>query len=228
MSSTEEPEPATAEDREFFRAIEETFLQLRGRTTLLGPEDFRVAQEWRHSGVPVDLVRHVMSDLFTRQQLRKSRRGISSLRYFRAAVEAAWRERLELGAGGVAPLDDPGPPIVVRLARLAAALPEDLPGRARCAARIQSLLGDFEEVEVALARLESELLGELDRRLPDAAREELTRRVGRSLDRLGAELPPAERQEVAGRLLVQAIRNRFRVPLLSLFGPIAVEVGEEE
>jgi len=222
MSSTEVPEPPSADDLDFFRAIEESFLELRGRTTLLGPEDFRVAQAWRHAGVPVELVRRIMSELFARQQQRKSKRGISSLRYFRAAVDAAWRERLELGAGGAPVEADAGPPISVRLTRLAAALPPEIEGHDRWADRIRMLAGGFEDVESALAALERELLDTLDASLAGGDRSAVAARVEQALARLPAPLSSTEHVEVAGRLRIQALRQRFALPLLSLFSPVAL------
>ncbi|KAB2964501.1 MAG: hypothetical protein F9K18_07470, partial [Thermoanaerobaculia bacterium] len=112
MSSTGEADPArSAEDQAYFRALEERFLALRGKATLLAAEDWETAREWRRVGIPLDLVVAEMERLFARQRERRSRRGISSLRYFSAAVHAAWAERLELGAGGARPSPDPGPPV---------------------------------------------------------------------------------------------------------------------
>ena len=48
-----------------------------------------------------------MEAAFARQRERRSKRGISSLRYFRAAVDAAWDERLRHLAGGGSPPADP-------------------------------------------------------------------------------------------------------------------------
>jgi len=222
MSSTGDPEPVSAEDRAYFRALEESFLQLRGRATLLGPEDFRIAQTWRHAGIPLEVVLRVMSDLFTRQRMRKSRRGISSLRYFRAAVDAAWHERLELDAGGsVLSEPDPGPPVDLRLRRLANAIPGGLTGNLRD--RLVALDGDFEQIEAELARLDAELLAEAGAALDDETRTELDGRAGRAVARLGSSLPDAEREEVRRRLWVQILRDRCGLPLLSLFSPQALE-----
>ncbi len=220
MSSTEEPEQVSAEDRAYFRALEDHFLQLRGKTTLLGPEDWMVARGWRHAGIPVELVRRVMEDLFVRQQQRKSRRGISSLRYFAAAVEVAWRESLEHAAGGAMPRpSDPGPPIATRLDRLARSLPGDLPAVASLRGRLARLRGDFDSVERDLMVLEGEVLDRAEENLEDSVRREILDRVERAMGRLAALGSTEELEETRHRLIRQALRSQLELPVFSLFAP---------
>ena len=224
MSSTGEGElaSASAEDHAYFRALEERFLALRGKATLLSAEDWEIAREWRRLGVPLELVCAEMERLFARQRERRSRRGISSLRYFGAAVHAAWAERLELEAGGGRPRSDPGPPLAARLAALAAGLPGRLPGRAEVAARILALDGALEQVEAALGRLDRELLARLESALTDGERAALRARVDRALVAGLAAAPAAELAEARARLFARALREHAELPLLSLFSPIAL------
>ena len=222
MSSTEDPEEGSAEDQAYFREIEERFLALRGRATLLSAEDWRAARDWRRLGIPLATVTRVMEELFARQRERRSRRGISSLRYFRAAVEAAWEEQLELGAGAWRRPTDPGPGLEARLAALGAALPTALPGREALAARLSELDGSFEEVETALGALDRELITELRRRLEEPELAAVRARVERALGGALAALPQEQVSAARRRLEEQAIRERFGVPLLSLFSPAAL------
>jgi hypothetical protein len=223
MSSTGEVEPSgSAEDQAYFRALEERFLALRGRATLLAAEDWEIAREWRRAGVPLDLVVAVMESLFARQRERRSRRGISSLRYFGAAVHAAWSDRLELAAGGGRSAVDPGPSIEIRLAALAQALPADLPGRSGLAARILALAGSFEEVEIALGELDREAVAALAARLEAGETAAVRERVDRALAAALAAAPAAELAAARERLIVRALRERFGLPLLSLFSPVAM------
>ena len=220
MSSTAGAELGTAEDQVYFRAVERAFLELRGRATLLSPEDWQVAAGWRRAGVPVELVVNVMSALFARQRERKSKRGISSLRYFRAAVESAWDERLALLAGGaMAP-----PPVVApeeRLRRLAAALPVGVPAVAALREEVLASGGDIGEIEGRLAGLEREFLSSLASQLTPARRAEVRERVARSLAQVPSLAAGAAAEELRGRLERQALRALFRLPLLSLFSPEA-------
>lgn len=227
LAATPEPaDPGTAADQAYFRALEEHLLALRGKSTLLVPADWHAAFEWRRRGIPLDLVRRVMSELAARQKARRSRRGVSSLRYFRAAVERAWEEQLELGAGGVAPRFDPGPPLDDRLRALAAAIPATVPGAEALRAQIAALAGEMEEVETALVELDRRLLAAVDAALSPGARERVARRVEAAIRPLAGALPAEERSLLAERLRAQALRAEGGVPLLSLFAEAALAAGE--
>lgn len=222
MSSTEEPEPGTADDQAYFRAIEDRFLALRGRATLLSAEDWQAARSWRRLGVPIELVLRVLEDLFARQRERRPKREISSLRYFRAAVEAAFEEQLELAAGGGRVIADPGPPVTERLARLAAAIPAGLPGSSALSSAIASLSGPVEEVEAELARIEAGCLAELESALDTAARAGVEARVDRALGAARIALPAEQLAAARARLVRQALRELAGLPVLSLFSPVAL------
>jgi hypothetical protein len=227
MSSIEEPEPGTAEDQAYFRAIEERFLALRGRATLLSAEDWQAARSWRRLGVPLEMVLQVLEQLFARQRERRAKREISSLRYFRAAVESAFEEQLELAAGGGRGLADPGPPLADRLARLAAAIPEGVAAAGALARAIAGLTGPVEQVEAELARIEAQALAELGRRLDPEARTALERRVDRALGAARIALPADQRDAARERLFRQALREVVGLPVLSLFSPIALAADLE-
>lgn len=227
MSSTGEAEPGTAEDQAYFRAIEERFLALRGRATLLSAEDWQTARSWRRLGVPLELVVRVLEDLFARQRERRPKRGISSLRYFRAAVESAYEEQLELAAGGGRGIADPGPPVAERLSRLAAAIPVDAPGGGDLAGAIASLTGAVEEIEAELARIETRWLGELRASLDPAAGAALDARVDRALGAARIALPADELAAARGRLVRQALRELAGLPVLSLFSPVALAIDDD-
>jgi len=227
MSSIEEPEPGTAEDQAYFRAIEERFLALRGRATLLSAEDWQAARAWRRLGVPLELVLQVLEQLFARQRERRAKRDISSLRYFRAAVEAAFEEQLELAAGGGRGLADPGPPLAERLSRLASAIPERVAGASALAQAIAGLSGPVEQVEAELARIEARTLAELGRSLAPDARTALDERVDRALGAARIALPADQRDAARERLFRQALREVVGLPVLSLFSPVALAANLE-
>ena len=222
MTSTDDPEGGSAEDQAYFRELEERFLGLRARATLLAADDWTTARAWRRSGIPVELVVGVMEELFARQRERGTKRGISSLRYFRAAVEAAWKEQLELAAGGWQRRADPGPAPSERLRSLVAALPSELPGRERLAARILALDGDVEEIESTLAELDRELVSNLLGRLAEPERQALRSRAEHAASIASAALPADQVEAARRRLEERALRERFGLPLLSLFAPEAV------
>jgi hypothetical protein len=169
-----------------------------------------------------------MGEVAFRQRARRSKRGFSSLRYFRAAVEAAWLEQLELGAGGVAPRFDHGPPVEVRLERLAAALPDSVPGAAALRAEIVALLGSLEEIESALVALDRRLLEAAERGLAGEAGSRARRRAEEAAAQFAATLPAEELGTLRESLFAQALRAETGIPVLSLFAAEALaDRGDE-
>jgi hypothetical protein len=211
-------------DRAYFEAIEETFIRLRGAPLLLSPADWRVASRWRRRGVPLELVRHTLEELFERRRERGARGRIQSLRYCANAVEAAFEELSALQAPGER---HPAPPLDVgaRLTALAAALPPGLPGGERAAERIAALGGDPEAVENALAAIDRELLEAADEALGDEGRRQLEERALAGLGALADRLPAAELEAARGRLARRLLRRDLGLPVLSLVAPEA-EAGD--
>lgn len=221
MPSTGADGDGSAEDQAYFRALEEAYLGLRGKATLLSAADWQVASEWRRAGVPLELVVATMQALFERQRLKRSRRGISSLAYFRAAVAAAWEEALALRAGGGVAGEPTPLPVPERLDRLAAALPEDLPGRAEIASALRELGGEVSQVEPRLAEIDRILLDRLADGVSPAESRAMEEQVERLLAAHGGRLAPVEVEAARARLRDQALRRRWRLPVLSLFSPEA-------
>src|SRR3954466_4904584 len=160
MNETEVEEPPHA----YFQAIEEIFVQLRGAPLLLSPADWQVARRWHRGGVPLDLVRSTLGEVFAKRKERGAKGRISSPRYCAPAVEAAWADLRELTAPAHR-VEAPAFEVAPRLAALAAALPAGFPGREALAARLGALAGDPQEIE--------EHLSTIDREMLDRAAEEL-------------------------------------------------------
>lgn len=223
--------PETDEAHAYFQAVEDIFLRLRGKGTLLSPADHEIARRWFEEGIPLDLVHRSMEESFAgfhERGVRRrtgARREIDSLRYCARAVEAAWAEIRDLSAAGIreegVPLDIPA-----RLGALADALPAALAGRDDWRRRIQALLGDPPTVEEALARLDLEILNSAAAALADGERAKLAAEVDATLAHLAARLPALELERARQRLATQALRRRLGLPLLSLFSPEA-ERGPE-
>src|SRR5437763_16109793 len=96
-------EPASAPEAEdsdhaYFQAIEEIFVELRGAPLLLSPADWQVARRWQREGIPLDLVRSTLEEVFAKRKERGAKGKISSLRYCAPAVEAAWADLRALTA----------------------------------------------------------------------------------------------------------------------------------
>jgi hypothetical protein len=215
---------ATAEshdpDHAYFQAVEEIFVELRGSPLLLSPADWQVARRWHQEGVPLELVRRTLEEVFAKRKERGAKGKISSLRYCAPAVEAAWAELRDLTAPGdraTAPAFEVAP----RLAALAASLPESLPGREVLATRLTALTGDPQGVEDRLAALDREMLAAAADGLDAESRGEIDGAVEKTLTLLHGRLPADELKTSRDRLARQALRRRLGLPVLSLFSPEA-------
>ncbi len=239
MSATGETEGLS--DHEYFRAVEEVFVELRGAPLLLSPKDWRTAREWHREGIPLDLVLRTLEEVFERRRESGDEDKISSLRYCDRAVRSAWKGLRELTgaaaepARGSAPTDSSAPDVSSRLEALARALPEDLPGRGEAARRIRSLIHgkrpadpdasrpirDERSIEQALTRLDEEILDRLSHSLSAEERADLGKEAEASLEPLAARLPQEEIERARRRLRTQKLRRKFGFPTLSLFAPEA-------
>jgi hypothetical protein len=217
MNETGPDEPDQDTDHAYFQAVEEIFVGLRGSPLLLSPADWQVARGWHREGVPLDLVRRALEEVFAKRKERGAKGKISSLRYCAPAVEAAWEELKDLAAPGhraAAPAFEVAP----RLAALAAALPRDLHA---LSARIAALDGDAQAVEERLASLDREMLDAATAALDGETRAEIDAAVEKTLASLGGRLPAEELERSRERLTRQALRRRMGLPVLSLFSPEA-------
>ncbi len=219
------PDEGGVEAQGYFLAIEDFFVRLRGAPLLLAPADWHVARRWYRQGVPLELVRRAIEELFARRRERGSRGRISSLRYCAPAVEAAWEERAELVAPGrrhtAVAFDTAG-----RLRRLAAALPPALAGTRDLRRRLAALAEraepestglDPQVVEERLADLDRAVLEDALAALDGEERTALDAKAARSLAGLAGRLPADEIERARERLVHQLLRARLGLPMLSLF-----------
>jgi hypothetical protein len=209
--------PRTAEeetDHAYFQAVEEIFVRLRGAPLLLSPVDWQVASRWYREGVPLDLVRRALEEVFAKRKERGAKGKINSLRYCAQAVEAAWADLRELTAPGeraeAPPLDIPS-----RLRNLAAAAPPDF------SERLLALTGDAPKVEADLSALDREMLTAASAALDGKLRKEIEAAVEKTLAALKGRLPAEELERSRERLTHQVLRQRLGLPVLSLFSPEA-------
>lgn len=201
-------------DHAYFQAVEEIFVRLRGAPLLLSPADWQVASRWHQEGVPLDLIRQALEEVFAKRKERGTKGRISSLRYCAPAVEAAWADLRELTAPGerdAAPALD----IPSRLKNLAALVPPEI------APRVAGLHGDAPSVEAELSALDREMLAAADASLDVERRREVDAAVEKTLAALRGRLPVEELERSRERLTHQVLRQRLGLPVLSLFSPEA-------
>jgi hypothetical protein len=208
------------DDHAYFEAVEEIFVRLRGAPLLLSPADWQVARRWHRDGVPLDLVRRTLEQVFEKRKERGSKGKISSLRYCAPAVDAAWSELREMTAPGERS-EAPALDLVARLENLAAALPDTLADREAFRGRLRTLGGDPQTIEERLSRLDREMLDSALRSLDGDGRTEVDAAVEKTLGALAGRLPADEIERSRERLLTQVLRRRLGLPVLSLFSPEA-------
>ena len=215
------------DDQAYFLAIEDHFVRLRGAPLLLSPADWQAARRWHRQGIPIELVRRAIEEVFARRRERGAKGRISSLRYCAPAVEAAWVEHSELAAPGgrVAPETfDAG----ARLRALAAALPADLAAAAALRSELAGLAAaggaglDPQGIEERLAEIDRQGLDAALAGLAAEEREALDTAVEKAIGAISGRLAAAEIERARGRLARQVLRERLGLPFLSLFSPEAM------
>ncbi len=204
-------------DHAYFQAIEEIFVGLRGSPLLLSPADWQVARRWHRDGVPLDLVRRALEEVFEKRKERGTKGKISSLRYCAPAVEAAWADLRELTAPGERS-EAPALDIALRLRNLAASVPVELAERVLLLAALDA---DAPAVEAALAALDREMLAAASAALEGSLKDDVSRAVDSTLDALRGRLGDGELEASRERLTHQVLRRRLSLPVLSLFSPEA-------
>lgn len=206
-------------DHRYFQAIEEHFIRLRGAPLLLSPADWQVARKWYEAGIPLDLVRSTLDEIFAQRAERETDRPVQSLRYCAGAVESAWRSAQVLQEADQR--DRPAPIATSeRLARLAAAIPDSVPSAAQLRAEVRSLEGETEKVEAALSAIDDRVVESLLEALDSADRAALAEEASQSLETLSSRLAGPELDATLRRLMDQRLRRRVGLPVLSLFSEV--------
>ncbi len=220
MTDTELAEPESG-PHPYFLAIEDVFLELRGSPLQLSPKDWQIARGWHDAGVPLGLVERVVREVFERRRASQKQDKVWSLRHCKRAVDAAWRRQQELAAPGSSEateeLDLAG-----RLARLSAALPNELGDRESLVATILGLEGDAESIEAQLAQIDHNVMAAADDAQAPSDRRDIERELAEARAALAERLPDDELERSAERLREEILRRRLGLPVLSLFAPEAL------
>ena len=213
MSSTDN----SADDHEYFQAIEESFIRLRGAPLLLSPADWQLARQWHRQGIPLSLVLETLEAVSARRAEKEDAHGrVQGLRYCAPAIEAAWLQQSELLATGVREAREPLD-IQARLESLAKVV-QELPFETRhLSDRIGVLEGSPETVEQSLLDLDRDLIEMASGSLDQDQISEIEDSAAKSLAKVRARLPEDEIERVRQRLYRQAVRRHFGLPVLSLF-----------
>jgi hypothetical protein len=173
--------------------------------------------------VPLELVLRELEEFFDRRRLKEDAKQVRSLRQCRPKIDAAWRSLKELTAPGARAAGAEPLAVAPRLAALARALPEGLPGREALAEEIAALatLADPRRIEERLGELEERAVDDLLAGLRSEEAKALEAQVDRTLAALAGRVPADEAGRARQRLLRQKARRQAGLPTLSLFAPEA-------
>lgn len=212
---------------EYFRAVERTFVELRGSGMFLTPADWDVVCRWEERGIPLDAVLAGIRTALTGRTRGSSRTPLAECA---AAVEAAFDAVRRRQAGAPVRIrnadDAPGG----RLDRIAVHLREWTPAaealadpaaagalraRARAAAERLERLGKDKggggaSAEDTLREIEGDLLAGLEAALRDAVRDEIEAEVRRTLEPYRTRMPASAWRD--------AFRQAFRRRVSRVFG----------
>ncbi len=220
---------AIAEDRAYFEAAEAAFIRRRGTPFLLSPKDYALLKEWRALGIPLEAIESGIDEAFTRREERNATGRVNSLSYCRDAVLLAWERRAEAARGkgaGSASTESEAIHAAAALARLgeeldavASSRPDlasHLAAARKAVARLEGSGKTHEEIEASLARLDRRLAKSLAEALPEPERVAIEAEVERLLAGAGSRMDPTTLEKTARALRRRLVRERLRLPRLSL------------
>ncbi|MBW3564287.1 MAG: hypothetical protein KY459_06145 [Acidobacteria bacterium] len=221
-----DPDTTPPDPAEYFLEIESRFAERRGTPFVLSAKDWALMNEWFDAKIPLAIVLEAIDGCFESHKKGGRRRNVSSLGYCTHAVRDLWKERRDLQVGGEdAILPEDG--IAGRLSALAdeidaAASRSDESGIAGILKTTASEIRRLDpktlpEGDEALLALETGLLDEVERALPESVASTLQNRVEAQLRKIQfSDDRVRERTEKA--TLVREIRRHYGIPRLSLLG----------
>lgn len=226
----------------YFTDIEDTFIRLREKSLFLSPADWALMESWKERGIPLHVVLASIEEVFKNHKSKARRRGINSLRYCQAEVDAQFAEYCnamvgsheEQGSGARGQRsDDPFSKenvlahlqaVTEKLLRAQPGAPESLQtaiGKV-CGTLITwgldfSHNGNVRELEEALTKMDDDLRGAIHVAATSDQVMECREKAGAALAGYSRNMSDDAYQQTFSTLLNNHLRGLFSVPRLSLF-----------
>jgi hypothetical protein len=211
-------------EAQYFQAVEEYFVGLRGDPLMLSNADWLLIRRWRRAGIPLRIVLRGIRDALDAHAHSWGRdHKVGSLRYCEREVGAArerWHRALRLGQDGELSH-------VAQLQNLARGLrgASDLPARVtevcvQVAEEIEAEIGRARApgtVEKWLHERELLLLRAIRRALDEEALADLETAIERDLAPYRERMPASVVEQVRKEAVARGLFARFGLPRLSLF-----------
>lgn len=198
---------------DYYREVEDCFAALRGTPHVLSPRDFQLLRGWWRDEIPMAAVVAGLTEVFARRRERDDGDPVTSLSYCRHAVKRHAKRLSEMHVGGAKDARDSGAaadvPTVVELVRSLEAA-ADAVQRSEVAAILRRVAAQVDRagrelpptlLDEHLFSLESAMLAECWRALPETERADIERRIGRTVEATTTD-PEARRRSV------RAMRDR--------------------
>jgi hypothetical protein len=225
------------EEEEYFRMIEDYFVQKRGNPMLLSPKEWGLIREWQEAGIPAEVVLRAIDRGFEKK--KEEFESPVTLAYFRRIVKSEYKRFLKSQEGLSSEIPKESSSNVIEfLEKLLHSLEESSKqaGQAGNQAMADLLLGcreklstdvlqpfhenqtmDLQRVEHQLATLEKEIEKVLLQTISESQLESFKENAMRDLKTFQEKLEFPVYQEMINRALIKSVRKLYNIPRLSLF-----------
>ena len=228
------------DEEEYFRVIEDHFLQKRGNPMLLSPKEWVLIRDWYEASIPAEVVIRGIDRAFEKKKDDPDNE-ITSLLYCKRIVKSEYKRYLKSMEGldtSVASNEPPPADIEQFLERLAIGLAESETkaveaGNEGLAAMLKlrenelrnQILGPFranpamnrQRVEEQLTGIEKNMEQLLLQMVPATDLDRYKEDSMRELKQFEEKLEFGVYQEMLRRSLIKTIRKQYNIPRLSLF-----------
>jgi ElaB/YqjD/DUF883 family membrane-anchored ribosome-binding protein len=230
-----------SDEEEYFRLIEDHFVQKRGNPMLLSPKEWGLIREWHEAQIPAEVVIRAIDRGFENKKQDEEKVPVS-LNYFRRIVKSEYKRHLKslegLGGEGKQTKEETTANVQEFLERLERLLGEssDQAHQAGNQALADLLLGcreklsagilkDFHEnqtsnlqrVEQQLSTLEKEIEKLLLETISESQLNTFREDAMRELKTFEEKVDLPVYQEMITRALIKSVRKLYNIPRLSLF-----------
>lgn len=225
------------EEEEYFRMIEDYFVQKRGNPMLLSPKEWGLIREWQEGGIPAEVVLRAIDRGFEKK--KEEFESPVTLTYFRRIVKSEYKRFLKSQEGLASETHKESASNVIEfLEKLLRSLEESnkQAGQAGNQAMADLLQGcreklsndvvkpfrenqtmDLQRVEHQLATLEKEIEKALLQTISESQLNSFREDAMRELKTFEEKIEFPVYQEMINRALIKSVRKLYNIPRLSLF-----------
>ncbi|HPR63631.1 MAG TPA: hypothetical protein PK014_05360 [Thermoanaerobaculia bacterium] len=210
----------------YLRAIEHTFIRLRGTPFLLSPADVHLALEWYAQRIPVEEVLHALEEVMESHGQRNSSDKVGSLSYCRWHVARRHMDSMDRMRGSSPSGSDPAGSlspiqrIGLQWRESAESMDTEDPIRqcvetfARKVDRELERGADPESIGKKIPGWRRHLFSCICERMPAEERKEVERQVQHRMDEVSSTLLPGTEATMRDLLLREELQKRFHLPRL--------------